>query len=198
MIAYHLIYIFFGLGALAGAVNVVAQKSPVNSAISLLFTFMCVAALYILHGSPFLAMIQIIVYAGAILILVVFTIMLLALREPGRGVGKFWTMPQKLAAMIVGVLLAAELVYVAVRGVSKVAAPAGAGLAEIASPATLGKVLFGKYLLPFEVAGVLLLVAIVGTVVLTRRPKGTPAAIDAPHPEEENPAATSDEQGGQA
>ncbi|HPQ70807.1 MAG TPA: NADH-quinone oxidoreductase subunit J [bacterium] len=198
MIAYHLIYIFFGLGVLAGGVNVVAQKNPVNSAISLLFTFMCVAALYILHGSPFLAMIQIIVYAGAILILVVFTIMLLALREPGQGLGKFWTMPQKLAALIVGVALAVELVIVAVQGLGSLAAPAGASLAEIASPATLGKALFSKYLLPFEVASVLLLVAIVGAVVLTRRPHGTAAAIDAPHADETIEPPAGDEQGGQA
>jgi len=184
MLVAKILYGLFALGALIGGINVVAQRNPVNCAISLLFTFMSIAALYILHGSPLLAMIQIIVYAGAILILVVFTIMLLALRDPGQGLQKFWTFPQRVAAMIVGALLAGELIYVAVGAISQAAAPAGADLKTLVDPATLGHALFGKYLLPFEVASVLLLAAIVGAVVLTRRPKGTPAMIDAPHADE--------------
>jgi len=181
---YEALYILFALGALIGGLNVVARRNPVNSAIGLLFTFICIAALYILHGSPFLAMIQIIVYAGAILILVVFTIMLLALRQPGAGLTKFWTVPQKLAALVGAVLLGGELLYLAARAVTLIAEPADAELSTLAQPAALGQALFGKFLLPFEVAGVLLLAAIVGAVVLTRRPKGTAAMIDAPHADE--------------
>ena len=181
---YQVLYGVFALGALIGGFNVVARKNPVNCAIALLFTFICVAALYVLHGSPFLAMIQIIVYAGAILILVVFTIMLLALREPGRGLYRFWTTPQKLTALAAAVVLGGEMVFIAWRALADAARPTGASLAELVDPATLGHALFSKYLLPFEVASVLLLGAIVGAVVLTRRPKGTPAKIDAPHPDE--------------
>lgn len=182
---YQLFYGLFALGALAGGFNVVSRKNPVNCAIALLFTFICVAALYILHGSPFLAMVQIIVYAGAILVLVIFTIMLLALRSPGAGLTSFWTVPQKVASLIAAAVMGGELVYLAWQSISEVAGPTGGSLAELAQPATLGKLLFGKYLLPFEVASVLLLAAIVGAVTLTRRPKGTPAAIDASHPDEE-------------
>ncbi len=181
---YKAIYILFALGAVAGGVNVVTRRNPVNVAISLLFTFICVAALYILHGSPLLAMIQIIVYAGAILILVVFTIMLLALRAPGIGLGDFWTKPQKMAAAVIGAILGGQLFYIAWQALDETAAPAGVDLRELATPAKLAEVLFDKYLLPFEVASVLLLVAIIGAITLTRRPAGTAAAIDADHADE--------------
>jgi NADH-quinone oxidoreductase subunit J len=181
---YQAIYILFALGAVAGGVNVVLRKNPVNVAMSLLFTFVCVASLYILHGSPLLAMIQIIVYAGAILILVVFTIMLLALREPGRGLSDFWSKPQKMVAAVLGLLLAGQLGYIAWAALAESAGPTGADLAVLVTPQQLGRVLFDKYLLPFEVASVLLLVAIVGAVTLTRRPAGTAAAIDADHADE--------------
>ncbi len=181
---YSVLYVVFALGALFGGLNVVARRNPVNSAIGLLFTFLCVASLYILHGSPFLAMIQIIVYAGAILILVVFTIMLLALRDPGQGLTRFWTKPQKLSALLAAAVLAGELLYLAARALAGLAAPGDADPVVLAQPATVGQVLFDKFLLPFEVASVLLLVAILGAVVLTRRPKGTAAAIDAPHADE--------------
>lgn len=180
---YQGLYLLFALGAVAGGLNVVARRSPVNSAISLLFTFICVASLYIMHGSPLLAMIQIIVYAGAILILVVFTIMLLALRDPGRGLTRLWTYPQKIAALIAAGILGLQLFYLGWKAVHQTAAPSGVDPARLADPATLGRLLFEKYLLPFEVAGVLLLVAILGAVALTRRPAGTSAMIDAPHVE---------------
>lgn len=191
--AYQIIYGLFALGAVAGAVNVVSRKNPVNVAISLLFTFICVASLYILHGSPLLAMIQIIVYAGAILILVVFTIMLLALREPGRGLAGFFSTPQRIAALSAVAILAAEILFIIVKSIGNVAAPAGVDPASVVTPAALARVLFDKYLLPFEVASVLLLVAIIGAVVLTRRPPGTRAAIDADHADD-----IDDAEGGEA
>lgn len=180
------LYVLFALGAVIGGANVVARKSPINSAISLLFTFMCLASLYILHGSPFLAMIQIVVYAGAILILVVFTIMLLALREPGLGLAGMWSRPQKIAALVTTALLGGQLSFLAYRGLLET--PLGdrsLPVLERVAPATLGRVLFDKYLLPFEVASILLLVAIVGAVVLTRRPRGAGAAIDSPDGDED-------------
>ena len=180
------LYVLFALGAVIGGANVVARRNPVNSAIALLFTFICLASLYILHGAPFLAMIQIIVYAGAILFLVVFTIMLLALRDPGRGLTGLWSTPQKVASLAAAALLGGQLLYLAWRALAETpVTDAGMGLAERVSPATLGRVLFEKYLLPFEVASVLLLVAIIGAVVLTRRPRGTAAAIDSPHADED-------------
>ena len=186
--AYQVIYALFAVCAVAGGVNVISQRNPVNCAIALLFTFISVAALYIIHGSPLMAMIQIIVYAGAILILVVFTIMLLALRFPEREKGRFWTLPQQLAAVVAAILLAAELLFIAFGSPSIMESGVGSDLANIADPATLGNALFSKYLLPFEVAGVLLLAAIIGAVVLTRRPPGTAAMIDAPHADEEGGA----------
>jgi NADH-quinone oxidoreductase subunit J len=177
------LYLLFAFGAVAGGLNVVARRNPVNSAIALLFTFICVAALYILHGAPMLAMIQIIVYAGAILILVVFTIMLLALREPGPGLTRFWSFPQKIAALLACTLLGGELLYLAWRAVA--AAPPGAAVVKgLGDPATLGHAIFEHYLLPFEATGVLLLAAILGAVSLTRRPKGAPQMAGAAHGDE--------------
>jgi len=172
--------VLFAAGAIAGGANVVAQRNPVNNAIALLFTFICVASLYILHGAPMLAMIQIIVYAGAILILVVFTIMLLALREPEAALTRFWTFPQKIASLLACIVLGGQLLYLGWRAVAVAPAADVAAARELASPAALGRALFGHYLLPFEMASVLLLAAILGAVVLTRRPKGAPTAVNAP------------------
>jgi NADH:ubiquinone oxidoreductase subunit 6 (subunit J) len=111
--------------------------------------------------------------------------MLLALRDPGKGLAKFFTVPQKLFALFGAALLGGEMFYLAWHALAGVAAPGDADLATLSQPATLAQALFGKFLLPFEVASVLLLAAIVGAVALTRRPKGTAAMIDAPHPDEQ-------------
>ncbi len=160
------------LGAVVSALGVVLVRNPITSALNLVLSLCFVAGLYALLEAHFVAAVQVTVYAGAIMVLFTFVIMLLDLgtvpARPGPPAG----IPK---ATIMGALGAAfvGLVLHAVRG--DIRAPATAGLApdrvaELGGNSRLvGELLFGPYLLPFEVAGVLLVVALVGTVVMAKR-----------------------------
>jgi NADH-quinone oxidoreductase subunit J len=141
------------------------SRNAVHSALFLVLNFTSVAVLYLLLQAPFLAMIQITVYAGAIMVLFLFVIMLL-----GAGQGQeerdaiVWQRP---LAIVLGILLLAETAYVFfARGGPSAAAPA-ATTTELGSPVAIAEALFTTYLLPFEMTSVLLLVALLGAVVLT-------------------------------
>jgi len=146
------------------AVSVVLQRTPVYSALSLIGVLASLALIYLLLGAPFIAMIQVIVYAGAIMVLFVLVIMLLnAGREaPSRG-SKFarWLGPPLLLLFLL------EFVVLVWRqfGLAATAAPE----ALDASPAAIGRLLFRDYVLPFEVTSVLILVAVLGAVVLAKK-----------------------------
>ncbi len=159
-------YIFFALAgiALISGVLVVFQTHPLRSALWLIVNFFAVAGIYLLAHAEFIAAIQIIVYAGAIMVLFLFVIMLLNLRQPEEEAPRPW-FGQRLA----GITLAALTAFILVYGFSKAevplakAAPPGLGNTE-----SIARLLFTDYLLPFEVTSVLLLVAIVGAVVLAK------------------------------
>jgi NADH-quinone oxidoreductase subunit J len=158
------------------ALGVVMRKNPVHSGVSLLMTFVSFAALYILLNAQFIAVIQITIYAGAILVLVLFVIMLLNLREPGRGfVDLAFNTRQGIAALVfVGLFIIelATLLFLRYFQPGNASGPySNAKISANGSIESLSEVLFTKYLFPFEVASVLLLVAIIGAVVLTRREK---------------------------
>ncbi|MEP6714793.1 MAG: NADH-quinone oxidoreductase subunit J [Terriglobia bacterium] len=158
-------FMVFALIALACALNVVLQKQPISSALSLVGVMSSLAVLYLLLGADFLAMAQIIVYAGAIMVLFIFVIMLLnAGAEETRG--RSWI------SQILGVpallILMGALCFFAMRwfpnaGFVKFGDFAGGG------PQQLGYALFTDYLLPFEVTSVLILIAIIGAIVLARK-----------------------------
>jgi NADH-quinone oxidoreductase subunit J len=158
--------IFFGLAAVAlvSGVLVVFQTHPLRSALWLIVNFFAVAGIYLLLHAEFIAAIQIIVYAGAIMVLFLFVIMLLNLRQPEEPT-KRPDSGQKVAGVVLTVAAAFFLSY----GLSRVkftpAAPAKPGLGNTES---IAKLLFTDYLLPFEVTSVLLLIAIVGAVVLSK------------------------------
>lgn len=161
--------IFFSIVALAAvisAIMVVGCKNPINSALSLVVTFFSLATFYVMLDAPFMAAIQVIVYAGAIMVLIVFVIMLLNLRvEAGK---KY--MHAILAGSIVGFFLLLNTVYF----LSKSSLPAkGAAYGDVVNKIghteMIGKALFTDYLLPFEITSILLLAAIVGSVVLAKR-----------------------------
>ncbi len=160
------------LGAVVTALAVVLLRNPISSALNLVLSLCFVAGLYALLEAHFVAAVQVTVYAGAIMVLFTFVIMLLDLgREPiqhgpPEGMAKAAVMGA-LGAVFVGVVMAAT------RG--DIRAPGSAGLppAKVAelggNSRLLGELLFGPYLLPFEIAGVLLVVALVGTVVMAKR-----------------------------
>ncbi len=157
----------FGTIALLSAVNVVVQKKVFYSAISLIICLCAVAALYLTLDSPFIAAIQIIVYAGALMVLFVFVIMLLdpfsaaIARDKKKSLTYF--------AVLLGVVVLAAL-YPVLNSYHPVQAPGNLDIQGGPNSITnLGQVLFSKYLLPFEITSVLILVAIIGVVVLAKR-----------------------------
>lgn len=170
-------YLFAGLAVLA-ALGVVTLRNPVHSALSLAVVFISLAAMYILLDAPFIAAAQVMVYAGAILILFLFVIMLLS-PETERGMGALAS--QRWLAGLFGAALAAELVVVLGRSVL----PGAAGvytperIAQMGDTQAIGAMLFTDFLLPFEIVSLLLLVAVVGVIVLAKKTK--PAASDEHH-----------------
>jgi NADH-quinone oxidoreductase subunit J len=161
-----LLFILFAGLAVGCALAVVAQRNPLYSAISLIGVFISLACLYMMLAAPFIAAVQVIVYAGAIMVLVVFVIMLLNVEQEERRRTKLrFLVP---AAIFLAAVLIAEVSFVLVSvqesPVNPTLAPTNIGLTS-----SIGSALFTKYLLPFEITSILLLMAIVGAMTLARR-----------------------------
>lgn len=163
-------YLFAALAVLA-ALGVVIARSPTRSALSLAVVFLALAAMYVLLNAPFLAVAQIMIYAGAVLILFLFVIMVLNPRLDVLG-GR--TRAATLAAIVFTVAFAVLMLATLASG--QIAAPNGPFtpeyVAQFGHVQVIGTLLFTEFLLPFEIASMLLLVAIVGAMVLARREKG--------------------------
>jgi NADH-quinone oxidoreductase subunit J len=161
-------FILLAVLAVAGALAVVLQRSAIYSALSLVGVFAVTAVLYLMLSAPFLAMLQIIVYAGAIMVLFVFVIMLLSVsyEESGEAVGipSGW---KRIGAAVLAGVLVAETAFLAVTMV--LTGTHGVAGADMGSVQNVGMTLYKKFIFPFEVASILLLVAIVGAVAITRR-----------------------------
>jgi|SRR3954453_7529152 NADH-quinone oxidoreductase subunit J len=160
-----LFFFLFAFIAVAAGVNVVLQKHPISSALSLVAVMASLAVLYLLQGAEFIAMAQMIVYAGAIMVLFIFVIMLLNAGIEDKK-GRSWTAQIFGIPAILGLLGA--LAYFMQRGMPGLGSVKfgdwkGGGAYEV------GYALFTEYLLPFEVTSVLILIAIVGAVVLARK-----------------------------
>jgi NADH-quinone oxidoreductase subunit J len=166
MISVHLIlFLAFGAVCVAGAINLLAQTHPINSALSLIAVMAALAGEYLLLGAEFVAAVQVIVYAGAIMVLFVFVIMLLNAGEEERTKGG-----SRVAVLfgVPGMLLGSILVaWVVLRHSGTEAVAAGALPGD---PKTIGQLLFHDFLLPFEITSVLILIAIMGAVVLASKP----------------------------
>jgi NADH-quinone oxidoreductase subunit J len=163
---YTFHFYLFGVIAIISAVTFVTRKSPVAAALWLVNTMFCLAALYVMMDAQFIGAIQVLVYAGAIMVVFLFVVMLLNLGQPS-DVTDMVSGKTKLAAGIVGLLLLAEVFVLWKDG----ATPPPARSEEL-EPGVINQVaapLFREYLLAFEITSVLLLVAIVGAVVLAKR-----------------------------
>ena len=171
--SFHLIlFLAFGAVCVGGAVNLLAQRHPINSALSLIAVMAALAGEYLLLGAEFVAAVQVIVYAGAIMVLFVFVIMLLNAGEEEETKGS------RIAILIgvPGMLIASVLMaWVVLRhsGTESVAIGALPG-----APADIAQLLFHDFLLPFEVTSVLILIAIMGAVVLASRPDSRPGRVE--------------------
>jgi NADH-quinone oxidoreductase subunit J len=162
------LFYVFGSVAVGTALAMILQRNPVVSALLLVGNFFCIAGLYLLLQQQFLAVIQIVVYTGAIMVLVIFVIMLLNLGDEQRLAERinFW---QSIGiALVVGFL--AEMVYILMfsgrTGTQTALHPEAGSLGTVEA---IGNALFTRFLLPFEVTSLLLLVAIVGAVILAKR-----------------------------
>jgi NADH-quinone oxidoreductase subunit J len=161
--------LFFGLAfvAVASALGLLISKNAVYSALNLILNFVTIAIFYVLLDAPFIALTQIAVYAGAIMVLFIFVIMLLGAERLDTSETLPWQRP--LAIILAGVLLV-EAAYILVTRFDVLLQPDMVSKA-FGTPAAIGTLLFTEYLLPFEVVSVLLLVAMIGAIVLTKRRK---------------------------
>jgi NADH-quinone oxidoreductase subunit J len=152
----------------AGALGVVLQRNALYSALCLVGVFAATAVIYLTLSAPFLAVLQIIVYAGAIMVLFIFVIMLLGVRyeESGEERGVPGGSKRVVAAILGGFLLA-QIAFLSSSLV--LSGRRGEAAADMGSVESVGLVLYRKYMFPFEVASILLLVAIIGAVAITRR-----------------------------
>ena len=161
----HLIlFLFFGAICVAGAVNLLVQSHPINSALSLIAVMASLAVEYLLLGAEFVAAVQVIVYAGAIMVLFVITIMLLNAGKEERSKGSRVAILLGVPGVLIGTLLVGWTLLF--RSNTR-AVPIGALKGD---PHDIAQLLFHDFLLPFEVTSVLILIAIMGAVVLASRP----------------------------
>ncbi len=159
-----IIFLIFAFVAVVAAINLVVQTHPISSALSLIGVMGSLAVLYLLLGAEFIAAAQLVVYAGAIMVLFVFVIMLLnAGAENTKGMGsraKYFGLPLLIAFLGIMSFIVQAVVP---RGDNVVFGTFHGG------PRDIGKLLFTDYLLPFEVVSVLILIAIIGAIVLARK-----------------------------
>jgi NADH-quinone oxidoreductase subunit J len=172
------VFFFAGILAIAGAIGVLAARNPFYSVLALVMHLLALAMLFLLLRAEFVAAAQVIVYAGAVMVLYVFVVAYVGGQEEPLGQRGS---PLRFAAILAAGGLAVEL-FVAVlgsglKGINGRGAQYSAGFG---SPGEIGRLLLTKFLFPFEVASLLLLVAAIGAVMLARRRRGLEGEVDAP------------------
>jgi NADH-quinone oxidoreductase subunit J len=168
----QVLFFIAGIGAVCGAIGVVMVRNPFYAVLALVFHLLSLAALFLLLQAQFVAAAQVVVYAGAVMVLYVFVVAYVGAAEPaplrapvGRG--------QRTAAVLFGLALFVELaIAVLGSGLKAISTDGPTVAAGFGTPAQIGELLLTKFLLPFEVASFLLLIAAVGAVVLARRRGG--------------------------
>jgi NADH-quinone oxidoreductase subunit J len=164
----QLFFLYFAIMIIGISILVITRKNPVHSVLWMLLLFVHIAALYLFLNAEFLAAIQIIIYAGAILVLFLFVIMLLNLRkeEVEKKFQKQWPF-----SLIIGIVFI--IFFISILGKITVIPQPGQYTVKFiqseGSTMTIGRVLYTEYLLPFEIASLILLVAIIGAVVLAKK-----------------------------
>jgi len=160
-----ILFIILAIIAILTAASMLISKNAVYSAIFLVLNFLTVAVIYLLLNAAFIAMVQVTVYAGAIMVLFLFVIMLLGAEKSAKGETLYWQTP---LAILLGGALIMEFIYILffhqdILKEAMVSIPDDFG-----GPASIGTLLFNRYIIPFEITSILLLVAIIGAVILTR------------------------------
>ena len=165
MIPDLILFLLLAIVAIVAALGMLLSTNAVYAALYLILNLATVAIFYLLLGAPFIAMAQITVYAGAIMVLFLFVIMLLGAERLGGSQTLVWQRP---LAILLGIILLVEGGYLLLTRGGAAPTPTAVA-ATFGSPSMVGEMLFNQYLLPFEVVSVLLLVAMIGAIVLTRR-----------------------------
>lgn len=160
------LFFIFATMAIVSALMVVVTRNPIYSAVSLVITLFSLAGIFLLLEAYFLAVVQIIIYAGAIMVLFLFVIMLL---NPGKE-AKFLSLtdPRTLIVTLLSIAFIGMIFSLVSGSVNYIGEVMGS-VEELGTTRNIGLTLFTKYLLPFEIASLLLLVALVGAVLMTKR-----------------------------
>jgi len=165
-----ILFFILALISIISAVSMLFSRNAVYSALFLIINFGTIASFYLMLGAPFLAMAQVTVYAGAIMVLFLFVIMLLGAEQLRHSQSIGWQQP---LAIILGAVLLVEagVIFFSMRDTSGMLPSFSTLDSEAAGPLAIGTALFNQYLLPFEITSVLLLVAMIGAIVLTKAEK---------------------------
>jgi NADH-quinone oxidoreductase subunit J len=168
MIPQLLLFLILALVAIASALGMLISRNAIYSALFLVVNFATVAVFFLLLDAPFIAVAQVSVYTGAIMVLFLFVIMLLGAERAGPIQAIQWQRPLAITLAVVLLLEAGYIIYTnrSLGVVAEKQIPLGFG-----SPTQVGTALFSSYLLPFEITSVLLLVAMIGAIVLTKGEK---------------------------
>jgi NADH-quinone oxidoreductase subunit J len=165
-----LFFIVIGAVCLASAVGVISSRIPIHSALFLLVNFVTLAVFYVTLEAQFLAAAQVIIYAGGIVILILFVIMLIGSEKIETRAGhRSWT---PFVGILLGVTLLSSMIFAFVEtpnGTESAVSTINGG-----APETVGTALFTQYILPFELTAVLLLVALLGALLIARHPRTNP------------------------
>ena len=163
-------FLILSLIAISTALGMLLSRNAIYSALFLVLNFVTVAVFYLLLGAPFIAMAQVTVYAGAIMVLFLFVIMLLGAEELPKAEVLPW---QKWLARVLAIALAIEATVIFLTRARPIGdvTPPDASVNTVTNLRALGDTLFTQYLLPFEVTSILLLVAMIGAIVLVRKEK---------------------------
>jgi NADH-quinone oxidoreductase subunit J len=160
-----IMFLILGLMAIATALGMLFSRNAVYAALFLILNFCTVAVFYLLLDAPFIALTQVTVYAGAIMVLFLFVIMLLGAEQTGRTPANWW---MQRTPLFLGTVLLVEIVAIIYSQRDRLPAVAPP-VTAFGTPTSVGEILFNQYLLPFEVTSVLLLVAMIGAIVLSKQ-----------------------------
>jgi len=159
----HFLFFLLATVCVGSVLGMIFSKNQAYNALLLVLSFAALGGIFGLLNAPFMAVVQIIIYAGAIMVLFIFVIMMINLRLGISAEKKKWTI---YLSIILAVVLVLELIL-SVKGSFQ--AMSGSGMETIANPTALGRVLFTKYLYPFEITSILILAALVGAIILVKK-----------------------------
>jgi NADH-quinone oxidoreductase subunit J len=159
----HFLFFLLAIICIASVLGMIISKDQAYNALFLIVAFVCMGGLFALLEAPFIAAVQIIIYAGAIMILFIFVVMMINLRKDVSSEKKKWTL---YFAVVIALVLTVELVLTVKGTLEPVSSSA---LEKLGSPTELGRLLFTEYLYPFEITSILIIAAMVGAIVLVKK-----------------------------